>query len=196
MRAGLWNKIRNNLWPRMGMRRYSAYLRKRVMRLSASPHAIAAGVASGAAVSMFPLIGLHFFLGVVLAFATRGNMIAAAIGTVWGNPLTFPLFFAASYAVGDWLTGGGGVSVSEGKQLQATGEQLSNGLFSEGFHAIWPTFKTMMIGGLPLAILVFGVFYVVVRLVVTRFRAMRQARLARKRPVQPKTTQSSTNSPI
>ncbi len=193
MRAGLWNRIRDNIWPRMGVRRYGAYLRKRVMRLSASPHAIAAGIASGAAVSMFPLIGLHFILGFVLAFAMRGNMIAAAIGTVWGNPLTFPFFFAASYAVGDWLTGGGGLSSSEGAQLQATGQQLSNGLFSGGFHAIWPTFKTMMIGGLPLAILVFGVFYVVVRTVVTRFRALRQARLARKRPPTSQAAHSSTN---
>ena len=88
---------------------------------------------------------------------------------------------AQNYAVGDWMTGGDGVSVSEGAQLQATGEQLSQGLFSEGFHAIWPTFKTMMIGGLPLAILVFGVFYVVVRLVVTRFRTLRQARMARRK---------------
>lgn len=178
----------------MGVRRYGLYLRKRVIRLSASPHAIAAGVASGAAVSMFPLIGLHFILGFVLAFATRGNMIAAAIGTAWGNPLTFPFFFAASFAVGNWLTGGGGVSDSEGAQLQATGTQLSHGLFSEGFQAIWPTFKTMMIGGLPIAILVFGVFYVAVRTVVTRFRAMRQARLMCKHPAaRPQTAQSSTN---
>ena len=175
------------------MRRYGTYLRKRIMRLSASPHAIAAGVASGAAVSMFPLIGLHFLLGFVLAFATRGNMIAAAIGTAWGNPLTFPFFFAASYAVGDWLTGGDGVSSTEGAQLEATGAQLSQGLFAEGFQAIWPTFKTMMIGGLPIAILVFAVFYVVVRTVVTRFRALRQARLARKRPLSPQPAQSSTN---
>ena len=193
MRAGLWNRIRDNVWPSMGMRRYGTYLRKRIMRLSASPHAIAAGVASGAAVSMFPLIGLHFLLGFVLAFATRGNMIAAAIGTAWGNPLTFPFFFAASYAVGDWLTGGDGVSSTEGAQLEATGAQLSQGLFAEGFQAIWPTFKTMMIGGLPIAILVFAVFYVVVRTVVTRFRALRQARLARKRPLSPQPAQSSTN---
>jgi len=192
MRAGLWNRIRDNLWPRMGMRRYSLYLRKRVMRLSASPHAIAARVASGAAVSMLPLIGVHFVLGFVLAFATRGNMIAAAIGTAWGNPLTFPFFFAASYAVGDWLTGGGGVNASEVAELEATGAQLSNGLFSGGLHAIWPTFKTMLVGGLPLAVLVYGVFYVVVRLVVTRFRTLRQARLARKRDLE-NPVQSSTN---
>ena len=193
MRAGLWNRIRDNVWPRMGLRRYGSYLRHRVMRLSASPHAIAAGVASGAAVSMFPLIGLHFLLGFVLAFATRGNMIAAAIGTAWGNPLTFPFFFAAAYAVGDWITGGGGISRYEGAKLEATGAQLSQGLFAEGFGAIWPTFKTMMIGGLPMAILVFAVFYLVVRTVVTRFRALRQARLARRRPAAARSVQSSTN---
>lgn len=181
MRAGLWNRIRDNVWPRMGLRRYGAYLRYRVMRLTASPHAIAAGVASGAAVSMLPLIGLHFFLGFVLAFAVRGNMIAAAIGTAWGNPLTFPLFFAASYAVGDWMMGGGGVSAAEGAKLEATGQQLSQGLFAGGFEAVWPTFKTMLIGGLPIAVLVFAVFYIVVRLVVIRFRTLRQARLERRR---------------
>src|SRR5690606_13958923 len=87
-------KLRNAVWPRMGLRRYSRYLRMRVLRLSASPHAIGAGVAAGAAVSVFPLIGLHFVLRFILAFQTRGNMIAAAIGTAFGNPLTFPLFFS------------------------------------------------------------------------------------------------------
>lgn len=168
----------------MGLRRYTSYLRKRVMRLSASPHAIGAGVASGAAVSMFPLIGLHFILGFVLAFITRGNMIAAAIGTAWGNPFTFPFFFAASYAVGEWLQGGTGGKPPEADELAATGAQLSNGLFSDGFQAVWPAFKTMMIGGLPIAILVYGVFYVVVRALVSRFRALRQARMAARRERQ------------
>ncbi|HCO54930.1 MAG TPA: DUF2062 domain-containing protein, partial [Pelagibacterium sp.] len=40
-------RLRNAVWPRMGIRRYLTYLQKRVLRLTASPHAIAAGVASG-----------------------------------------------------------------------------------------------------------------------------------------------------
>src|SRR5690606_19649771 len=133
--------MRDLVWPRMGLRRYGTYLRKRVLRLSASPHSIAAGVASGAAVSMFPLIGLHFILGFVLAFITRGNMIAAAVGTAWGNPFTFPFFFAAAYGIGDWLMGGGGISAAENAQLAATGAQLSQGgLFSGGLDTLWPTF--------------------------------------------------------
>lgn len=184
MRAGLANRIRDVVWPRMGLRRYGKYLGKRVLRLSASPHAIAAGVASGAAVSMFPLIGLHFFLGFVLAFITRGNMIAAAIGTAWGNPLTFPFFFTAAYTVGHWLTGGGQVGVAESSELATATEQMNGGLFADGFAAAWPVFTAMMIGGLPIALVVYGLFYLVVRTIVTRVRTMRQARMAAKRALR------------
>jgi uncharacterized protein (DUF2062 family) len=185
------DKVRNMIWPRMGLKRYATYLGKRVMRLSASPHAIAAGVASGAAVSMLPLIGLHFFLGFVLAFIVRGNMIAAAIGTAWGNPVTFPFFFAAAYQMGNWLQGRGDVGVREAAQVDAAGEQLSQGLFSGGIEAAWPTFVTMMIGGLPNALIVFGIFYVVIRALVTRLRAARERRRAGRRGAPPRSPTSS-----
>ncbi|MHA6692760.1 DUF2062 domain-containing protein [Devosia sp. A449] len=110
------------------------------MPLLASPHAIAAEVASGAAVSMFPLV-LHFFLGFALAYVTRRNLLAATSGTAWGNPATFPFSFAGAYAVVDWITGGGQVSAAESEALEATGEQLSGGLFAAGLDAIWPTLQ-------------------------------------------------------
>lgn len=191
MAGSLLDRMRNIFWPRMGLRRYGTYLLKRVMRLSASPHAIAAGVASGAAVSMFPLVGLHFLLGFVLAFLTRGNMIAAAIGTAWGNPATFPVFFALSYAVGDWLRGSGGVSAAEAGQLDAAGDRIGQGLFSGGLEAIWPAFSTMMIGALPLAVLVYAAFYLVVRGIVTRFRQRRMARLASRRDARKAAAEAS-----
>lgn len=168
----------------MGLRRYATYLRKKVLRLSASPHAIGAGVASGAAVSMYPLIGLHFLLGFLVAYVTRGNMIAAAIGTAWGNPITFPFFFALSYGVGDWLRGGNGVGPEEAGQIGAVGDHLSHGLFSGGLEAIWPAFSTMMIGAVPVSIVVYLVFYFVVRWLVTGFRTARQARMAARREAQ------------
>ncbi|HEV7418115.1 MAG TPA: DUF2062 domain-containing protein, partial [Tianweitania sediminis] len=74
----------------MGLKRYGRYLLRRLERMTASPHQVAAGAAAGAAVSMFPLIGFHFIFGFVLAFLTRGSMLAAALGTAVGNPLTFP----------------------------------------------------------------------------------------------------------
>ncbi|SFV29623.1 hypothetical protein SAMN05216456_0798 [Devosia crocina] len=175
--AQLWHKF----WPRMGLRRYFTYLRTRIMRISASPHAIAAGVAAGAAISMFPLFGLHFVLGIVLAFLTGGSLLAAVIGTAWGNPLTFPFFMAAAYGIGDWMRGGGGVSPSEADQVSAVGQHIPHNVFSEELAALWPTFSTMMIGAIPLALIVYAIFYVVVRWLVTRFRAARAERLAARR---------------
>lgn len=176
------SRLRDVVWPRMGLRRYLVYLQKKILRLTASPHAIGAGVASGAAVSVFPLIGLHFFLGFVLAFLTRGNMLAAAIGTAWGNPITFPLFFSLSYQFGSAIlemlrTPAEEIAVMDG----ASSEALSGGLFSVNIWQILPLFQTMMLGALPLAIFTWVFFYFVVRGLVASFQVARKARLARRR---------------
>lgn len=173
--------LRDRLWPRMGLRRYLTYLQKRLMRLSGSPHAIAAGVAAGASVAMLPLFGLHFLLGLALAFLTRGSLLAAAIGALWGNPLTFPFFVAAGYGLGDWMRGGGGMSPEEAEIVHAVAQKLPHGLISSDFEAIWPTFSTSLTGSIPLAIAVYALAYILVRWLVQRFRAARSQRLlARK----------------
>ncbi|GGA63111.1 DUF2062 domain-containing protein [Pelagibacterium lentulum] len=174
-------RLQNFVWPRMGLRRYLTYLRKKVLRLTASPHAIASGVASGAAVSVFPLMGVHFFLGFVLAFITRGNMLAAAIGTAWGNPITFPLFFSLSYQFGSaimaWLNPADPAAIMDAQSTR----QLSGGLFSLDFSSILPLFQTMMIGAIPLAIFTWVFFYFIVRALVSSFQLARRARLERRR---------------
>ncbi|SMQ72014.1 hypothetical protein SAMN06295905_1987 [Devosia lucknowensis] len=151
-----------------------------MLRLSGSPHAVAAGVAAGASVAMLPLFGLHFVLGLALAFITRGSILAAAIGALWGNPLTFPLFVAAGYALGDWMRGGGGMSPEEATIVHAVAQKLPHGLISNELEAIWPTFSTSLIGSIPLAIAVYAIAYVMVRWIVVRFRDARAERLARK----------------
>ncbi|KKB07250.1 DUF2062 domain-containing protein [Devosia chinhatensis] len=174
---------RDRVWPRMGWKRYLAYLQKRLMRLSGSAHAIAAGLASGAAVAMLPLFGLHFVLGLALAFVTRGNIVAAAIGALWGNPLTFPLFVAAGYGLGDWLSGGGGVSPQEAALVHEIAQKLPHGLISQEFEALAPTFVTTLFGSLPLAIGTYVLVYGFVRLLVLRFRRARLARLRRRQEI-------------
>ena len=70
-------RLRIALWPRRSFRRSFAYYKHRVMRLEASPHAIAAGVAAGAFASCTPFVGFHFILSFVLAWVIGGSMIAA-----------------------------------------------------------------------------------------------------------------------
>lgn len=173
-------KMQDAIWPRMGIRRYLTYLQKRVLRLTASPHSIAAGLASGAAVSVFPLIGLHFFLGFVLAFVARGNMLAAAIGTAWGNPITFPLFFALSFQFGTGIRNRLFPAEPSARLQAADAEALSGGLFSLDLGSILPLFQTMMLGALPLSVFTWVFFYLITRALVAGFQSARRMRLARR----------------
>lgn len=91
-------------WPRKGFTRAPRYIALRVLRLNSSPHAIAVGVAAGAASSLTPFFGLHIVLAVLLASAFSGNLVAAAITTVLANPVTIPVILTASYEVGTMLT--------------------------------------------------------------------------------------------
>lgn len=173
------DRIRDAIWPRMGIRRYAAYLKNKVLRLSATPYAVAVGVASGAAVSCFPFVGLHFILGFVLAYILRGNMIAAAIGTAWGNPITFPFLFSASYQLGSLLTG---LFWPSEEVSQESTEIISQGVFGGplDLQAILPTIATMCVGATPISLVTFGLFYWVTFTVVHRFQTRRSERLLRR----------------
>ena len=178
--AGRWKRVLEFFWPRMGPKRYALYLARRTQRLSASPHAVAAGIASGAAVSIFPFVGFHFILGFVLAFFTRGSMLAAAIGTAAGNPFTFPFIFAATYHLGRLILPGeerAAEALLEGTEMS----ELMGDMFVDGLAGIWPVLKSMIVGAIPLSILTYLTLYALVRVVVTRTRALRAARRAARR---------------
>lgn len=99
-------RLRGWLWPRGGWRRAGRYLLARLRRLPGTPHAIAAGFAAGAAMSMTPFLGGHVLLALALAWATRGNLLAATLGAlVVGNLWALPLILAAAYRLGCLLLG-------------------------------------------------------------------------------------------
>ncbi|MGV3650399.1 MAG: DUF2062 domain-containing protein [Devosia sp.] len=173
-------RLREFVWPSMGPKRYLIYLGRRAQRLRASPHAIAAGIASGAAVSVFPFIGFHFILGFVLAFFTRGNMLAAAIGTAFGNPFTFPIFFAVSYQIGKAVLPGD-QRTADSIMANAEVTDLVATMFSEGFAGLWPVLHAMIIGAIPVALVTFATFYLVTRTLVTKPRKRKVERLAARR---------------
>ena len=174
-------KLRNAVWPKRGIARPFVYLAKRLPRLSASPHAIAAGFAAGAAGSFTPFLGFHFLLSFAIAFVVRGNMIAAAFGTAVGNPLTFPLIFASTYEVGSRILRLFAGHVPDARTMEKQSEVLMNeGLFAIGFDRLWPLLKTMSIGAIPLGFLAFIFFYVGVRMIISGVQRSRQKRLARR----------------
>lgn len=175
------DRLRNAIWPKMGLRRYVMYLKNKVLRLSASPHAVAAGFASGATVSIFPFVGFHFLLGFVLAFIVRGNLLAAALGTAVGNPLTFPFIFSATYQLGDKMLGLFAPLTAETVlDVEQSSEIMAEGPLGHSLEAVLPAMKNMIVGAVPLSIITFGIVYWLIYTLVSRFQAARRARLAKR----------------
>ena len=96
----VFNQLRAIFWPARGFRRLFSYLFQRIIRLPGTPVSIASGFASGVAASFTPFIGFHFLIGGALAMLLRGNVLASAIGTFFGNPWTFIPIWLADYEVG------------------------------------------------------------------------------------------------
>jgi uncharacterized protein (DUF2062 family) len=172
--ADFWERARTMLWPRRSFWRSAKYFAKRVLRLTATPHAIAAGVAAGVFVSFLPFMGLHFLLAGVFAWLLAGNLIASAFGTAIGNPLTFPIIWASSYQLGCFMLGKDATHADEPIQLGKLLHELD-------FSQLWdPLLKPMAVGGTPIG-LVFAVsFYFLTRWGVAAFRRQRQHRLLEK----------------
>lgn len=158
--------LRNWLWPRKGAVRPWLYLRHRIVRLPDTPHRIAAGVASGVAASITPLLGFHFLLAGFIAWAARGNIIASAIGTAIGNPWTFPFIWVITYKLGSKLLG---LETHKGAVQGLSWDML----FTHPTGLLGP----MLLGALPLALLSWFLTYFVLKRFIAFYRAKRdQAR--------------------
>ena len=96
-------RVKEILWPRKGFSRLYSYLVQRVLRMPGSAYSLASGFACGVAVSFTPLVGFHLLLACGLAYIIRGNLATALLGTIFGNPWTFPLIFVLLQAIGEGL---------------------------------------------------------------------------------------------
>ncbi len=174
-RPGLSERLRIALWPRRSFPRSFRYYKARVLRLEASPHAIAAGVAAGAFASCTPLVGFHFLLAFAFAWIIGGSMVAAAFGTAVGNPLTFPLIWVSAFQLGELILGRAPGAMSP---LQI---EWSFGLITSSFGTLWPTLKPMFVGGTILGIVLAVILYWLVRSAVVVSHKVRAERLAASR---------------
>ena len=178
----IYRRVREFVWPSGGWRRASLYIAHRLRRLPGTPYRIAAGFACGAAISFTPFIGFHFVGAALLSMLLRGSLLASAIGTVVGNPWTFPFIWTWIYALGQWLLGGEVVS-----ELPAA---LSlTYIFDRPLDVLWP----MTVGGVPTSVAAWFAFFWPVRGAVAEYqharrrlvrrkkRSPRQRRLGRKR---------------
>lgn len=180
-------KLRVAVWPRRSWMRSGKYIAKRVLRLTASPHAIAAGVAAGVFASFTPYLGFHFVLAFAVAYLIAGNFIAAAAGTFFGNPFSFPFIWASTYATGRFILSGR-APVGGEDHVGKLSELADTGLLSHGIGgvfnkiaSIWdPVLLPMTVGAVPLGVTFAILAYLVTRWVAVIFRNERRKVLAEK----------------
>lgn len=171
-KATLWERFRVWLWPRVSFRRSVTYFLKRTLRLSGTPYAIAIGSAAGVFASMTPFVGLHFILAVAIAWILRGNLIAGAVATFVGNPLTFPFIWVGTYKVGQLILHGSSV---DAPPVLAKAEAHTS------FYHLLPLIQPMIVGSIPIGVAAGCVTYFVVFRTVVAYRKSRRVRLAKRR---------------
>ena len=84
----------------MQFSKYFRTLKMKLYRIRDFPESVAIGLAWGVAVSFTPLLGFHLIICYLGTISMRGNLIAATVGSVIGNPWTFPFFFYVAYKLG------------------------------------------------------------------------------------------------
>ena len=181
------------IWPERGFRRLFSYLFQRIIRLPGTPASIASGFASGVAASFTPFLGLHFILAGALAMLFRGNFLASAIGTFFGNPWTFILIWLADYKVGLGIIHALGhgadlhvLSIDElGAILGNVMRFLSfsgNTSWADLSHDVGQIFIPLLIGGTVLGVIAWVIAFLLTLWAVKGWRLHRAKRLLKTDP--------------
>lgn len=104
-RRPIWQVVVDFIYPRGGWSRAAQYVKHRVRRLPDTPEKISRGIWAGVFTSFTPFYSLHFLVAFLLARSMRGNVLAALMGTFFGNPLTYVPIAVAALSTGHWLLG-------------------------------------------------------------------------------------------
>ena len=134
-----------SLIKKMNVLRFLRLYKYKVYRIKDLPESISIGLAWGAAVSVTPLLGLHIIICFLGTFLMRGNLLAAAAGTIIGNPWTFPIFFYCSYKIGSIIY-----------SQPISNFELKISFFIDNFENL---FFPTLIGSIPLSIFVWFIIY-------------------------------------
>ena len=153
--AGIVERLCVGLWPRRGFGRSARYVVLRLQRLKSSPHRIGLGAAIGVFAIFTPFIGIQLLTAGIISWVVRGSVVASVLASFAGNPLTYPLIWLSTFNLGSALIGG--ETSLRIVDLQSKAAELWDGLgalspdlVAAALEGLWPLFKPMIIGSLPL----------------------------------------------
>lgn len=164
----LVERLRNAIWPARSFERSFRYMILRLWRIKATPHSVAIGCAVGVFAIFTPFLGCQMLMAASLALLLRGSVMASAVGTCAGNPLTYPVIWGSTFAVGNLFLGDSANAeigkLSTGAQaLGASIREASRDGVATAFQGLWPILKPMALGALPLGGLTAVLIYFIVR---------------------------------
>lgn len=182
------------LWPKGGWTRSFQYIQHRLQRLPDTPVRIARGIFIGVFCTFTPFYGLHFVFAAAFAKLLNANVLAALLGTFFGNPLTYFPIGVVSLQTGNFLLGRSlnvdpdGRSFG-GKFLDAWSDLKHNlqALFSDDV-ADWnnlyifyqEVFFPYMIGGILPGLIAGLIFYYVSLPIIIAYQKRRKGALKEK----------------
>lgn len=155
------------LWQRV--LRISRFLWIKVLRIEATPHTIAMGLAAGVFIGLLPVLPFQTVLAVSLAFIVRGSKLAAALGTWVSNPLNWVPCYMLFYYVGKAVV-----------PFEVPPLDLHHVEMMELIHTGWKLFAVMMLGGLIVATPSAIASYFVAHKLISLYRRQKSMRLAAK----------------
>ncbi len=142
-----------------------------VVRVDATPHRLALGLALGIFMATTPFLGLQVCGAMGLAWLFGASVPAAVMGTFWANPITCPLLWLASYRLGASL-----LAIEEGGEIvrlaggfdAVKSAALAPGRSTLGaaFDLLWPVAKPLTLGAVLIGMVSAAVFYCVARRVI------------------------------
>jgi uncharacterized protein (DUF2062 family) len=172
-------RLRLVVWPRRSFSRSFAYFGKRIARLRASPQSIALGLAAGVFAACTPLLGFHIMIALVIAWFLSGNYVAAALGTAFCNPLTFPFIIAGDIKLGALILHKPPIKALAS---EAAPETIGNLWSLEHISRLWhPVLKPMLVGSVPIGLVCAIVSYFIGAYAVRVFKERRAVKMASAR---------------
>lgn len=97
--------VADGIYPKGGWTRAFHYVKHRLRRLPGTPEFIARGIWAGVFTTYCPFYGMHFLVAALIARVINGNLLAALLGTFFGNPLTYLPIGMVSLKTGHFLLG-------------------------------------------------------------------------------------------
>lgn len=145
-------------------------------------------------ISFTPFVGLHILLGCLLALIVRGNFLAVVVGTLTGNPWTFPFIWLAGYELGKLMLGPDvaglqpmpgrlqELDIHVGEAARQVTERGSIAMLQRLAQDMSAVAKPILVGGIPLGIVAGLVTYFpLVRAIAAYQEARRRRREHRRR---------------